>query len=370
MNGNAVGEASWDGKPSPDGRGRGARRASSWKGPTPSRSRTWETPGAAYSMVLLNRFSVSYPRRLSAAAGVFEGTVSEGSGGGSRRSRGLAAGSTVRGHDRRGPPSGSPDAAPGRERSRPSGSRRATATSPFPRSPPFAPTCGDPRPRTSAPPRTARTTSSSHPGSSSPSPSPSSISGRARACTPEAVALEDVYDEFGFGEEGPAAVKAFLSYAYHGWQRPSPRYVLLLGDATYDPKDFTKTGTKDRLPTPLARTSFLWTASDPELRPGERRRPPARLRPRPPSRGEPRRGPGDDRQDPRLRGSAPRPLRAGRPRRRQRRPGRPLRGERRRDRGPSCPAVTVEKLYLRDLAARVWTPAPPSGTPSTTAPPS
>ena len=77
------------------------------------------------------------------------------------------------------------------------------------------------------------------------------------------VALEDVYDEFGFGEEGPAAVKAFLSFAYHGWQKPSPRYVLLLGDATYDPKDFTKTGTKDRVPTPLARTCFLWTASDP-----------------------------------------------------------------------------------------------------------
>ncbi|HEY5906653.1 MAG TPA: C25 family cysteine peptidase, partial [Vicinamibacteria bacterium] len=77
------------------------------------------------------------------------------------------------------------------------------------------------------------------------------------------VALEDVYDQFGFGEEGPDPVKAFLGYAYHSWQRPSPRYVLLLGDATYDPKDFTKTGTKDRLPTPLARTSFIWTASDP-----------------------------------------------------------------------------------------------------------
>jgi hypothetical protein len=77
------------------------------------------------------------------------------------------------------------------------------------------------------------------------------------------VALEDVYDQFGFGEEGPAAVKAFLSYAYHSWKKPSPRYVLLLGDATYDPKDFTHTGTRDRLPTPLTRTTFIWTASDP-----------------------------------------------------------------------------------------------------------
>jgi hypothetical protein len=86
---------------------------------------------------------------------------------------------------------------------------------------------------------------------------------RSQGLRTKVVALEDVYDQFGFGEEGPEAVKAFLLHAYHYWQKPSPRYVLLLGDATYDPKDFTKTGTRDRLPTPLTRTSFIWTASDP-----------------------------------------------------------------------------------------------------------
>ena len=45
---------------------------------------------------------------------------------------------------------------------------------------------------------------------------------------------------------------------------PAPRYVLLLGDASYDPKGFfSGTSRKDLLPSPLTRSSFLWTASDP-----------------------------------------------------------------------------------------------------------
>jgi hypothetical protein len=85
-----------------------------------------------------------------------------------------------------------------------------------------------------------------------------------------AVAIEDVYNQFGFGEEGPDPVKAFIAYAYPFWQRPSPRYVLLLGDATYDPKDFLKTGTKDRVPTPDREDHLHLDRFRPELRPGER----------------------------------------------------------------------------------------------------
>ena len=51
------------------------------------------------------------------------------------------------------------------------------------------------------------------------------------------MSIEEVYSEFGFGEPTPEAVKDFLSYAYHNWRQPSPRYVLLLGDATFDFKD-------------------------------------------------------------------------------------------------------------------------------------
>jgi hypothetical protein len=77
------------------------------------------------------------------------------------------------------------------------------------------------------------------------------------------VAIEDVYAEFGFGEASPQAVKDFLSYAYHQWKAPAPRYVLLLGDATYDPKDYLNTGYADRIPALMFKSSFLWTVSDP-----------------------------------------------------------------------------------------------------------
>jgi hypothetical protein len=77
--------------------------------------------------------------------------------------------------------------------------------------------------------------------------------------------LEDVYDEFGFGETRPEAIREFLSYAYHHWQAPKLRYVLLLGDATYDFKDYLGTGVTNQLPPLMVRTSYLWTVSDPTL---------------------------------------------------------------------------------------------------------
>ena len=52
-----------------------------------------------------------------------------------------------------------------------------------------------------------------------------------------AVAVEDIYDEFGYGRATPWAVKDFLTYAYNSWSAPAPRYVLLVGDSTYDPKN-------------------------------------------------------------------------------------------------------------------------------------
>jgi hypothetical protein len=79
----------------------------------------------------------------------------------------------------------------------------------------------------------------------------------------KAVSMEDIYSEFGFGEATPEALGEFLSYAYHEWRSPSPRYVVLLGDATFDFKDALKTGVKNWVPPRMVKTSYLWTASDP-----------------------------------------------------------------------------------------------------------
>jgi hypothetical protein len=75
--------------------------------------------------------------------------------------------------------------------------------------------------------------------------------------------VEEIFQEFGYGESRPEAVKRFLEYAYESWRRPSLRYVVLLGDGSYDPKDYLKTGVKDRIPPYVVKTSYLWTASDP-----------------------------------------------------------------------------------------------------------
>jgi hypothetical protein len=76
------------------------------------------------------------------------------------------------------------------------------------------------------------------------------------------VPIEEVFSEFGFGEETPEAVREFLAYAYHGWEE-RPRYVLLLGDASYDFKNRLGTGVRNQVPPLLISTSYLVTASDP-----------------------------------------------------------------------------------------------------------
>jgi hypothetical protein len=72
--------------------------------------------------------------------------------------------------------------------------------------------------------------------------------------------VEDLYDEFSFGMKTPDAIKAFLSRA-RSWRTP-PRYVLLVGGATYDPRNFTGMGDLDFIPTRLVDTAMIETASD------------------------------------------------------------------------------------------------------------
>jgi hypothetical protein len=47
--------------------------------------------------------------------------------------------------------------------------------------------------------------------------------------------LPDLYNEFGYGLADAAVIKQFIGYAFHRWAR-SPRYVLLAGTGTYDPR--------------------------------------------------------------------------------------------------------------------------------------
>ncbi len=75
------------------------------------------------------------------------------------------------------------------------------------------------------------------------------------------VNIEDVYDEFSFGNKSPYAVRDFLAYAKTSWQR-APRFVLLMGDASLDPKNYLGRGDFDLVPTKLLDTQYMETASD------------------------------------------------------------------------------------------------------------
>jgi len=73
----------------------------------------------------------------------------------------------------------------------------------------------------------------------------------ARGLTTFAASTEALYDLYGDGRMDPAALRAFVAHAYAAWT-PRPRYLLLVGDGTWDPLDHLKTGSPTLLPPYLA----------------------------------------------------------------------------------------------------------------------
>lgn len=70
----------------------------------------------------------------------------------------------------------------------------------------------------------------------------------------------DIYDKFNHGIISPQAIKDFLSFAYYEWSLPS--YVLFLGDANVDARDYTGTGRENFIPTYLYDTHDLQVPND------------------------------------------------------------------------------------------------------------
>ncbi len=71
----------------------------------------------------------------------------------------------------------------------------------------------------------------------------------------QAVPLEAVYDQFNDGYPEPVAIQAFMQYAAEAWD-PAPRYLLLVGDATYDPRGYLTPPEANRLPTFMVQTIY------------------------------------------------------------------------------------------------------------------
>ncbi|MGI8495282.1 MAG: C25 family cysteine peptidase [Pyrinomonadaceae bacterium] len=84
---------------------------------------------------------------------------------------------------------------------------------------------------------------------------------RAQGMSVEVVNVEDIYDEYSFGALSSLSIRNFLQYAVSNWQT-APKYVLLIGDATYDPKNYTHNGYNSFIPTRLVDTVYTESGSD------------------------------------------------------------------------------------------------------------
>jgi len=79
---------------------------------------------------------------------------------------------------------------------------------------------------------------------------------RSQGLTVQVVTITEVYDQFSHGLADPAAIRELLRYAHANWAQPAPRYVLLVGEASYDYKDNLQGPNKSLLPTSLVETAF------------------------------------------------------------------------------------------------------------------
>jgi hypothetical protein len=84
---------------------------------------------------------------------------------------------------------------------------------------------------------------------------------RSQGLSVAVVDVEDVYDEFSYGAHTPLALKSFLSQAALNWSG-KPGYLLLVGDSSWDPRNYFDQGASDFVPTKLIDTGYMETASD------------------------------------------------------------------------------------------------------------
>ncbi len=71
------------------------------------------------------------------------------------------------------------------------------------------------------------------------------------------VTTREIYDSFSGGIFTPEAIKDFLKYSYENWEKPAPEFVLLVGDANVDYKNYWKTGEINYVPAYLVDTAIV-----------------------------------------------------------------------------------------------------------------
>lgn len=72
---------------------------------------------------------------------------------------------------------------------------------------------------------------------------------QSQGLTTKLVSIEDIYDQFNFGIFSPFPIKTYLQNLYNKSNPPELTYVLLIGDADYDYKDYGGDGNLNFIPT-------------------------------------------------------------------------------------------------------------------------
>ncbi len=80
------------------------------------------------------------------------------------------------------------------------------------------------------------------------------------------VPVAEIYDEFGYGAATPDSILVFLQHASTNWQDPKPRYLLLVGDATSDYRNYLGNAPQNIIPPFMIPVEFSGeTVSDGRL---------------------------------------------------------------------------------------------------------
>ena len=87
---------------------------------------------------------------------------------------------------------------------------------------------------------------------------------RGQGLTVEVVDIEDILDEFSYGSVNTSGITQFFQFAKNNWQT-TPNYILLLGDMTYDFRNYENRPYQNFIPTKLVDTVYEETGSDEAL---------------------------------------------------------------------------------------------------------
>jgi hypothetical protein len=87
---------------------------------------------------------------------------------------------------------------------------------------------------------------------------------RNQGFTVKVVDVADVFDEFNFGVLSANSVNSFLNYAKNNWAT-RPDYVLLIGDGSYDSRNYEGFGYWNMVPAKIVNTTYTEAPSDEAL---------------------------------------------------------------------------------------------------------